>query len=81
MQIMASGGSWQNVTLAADSIERGAQYPSVIQLQGNVQIKMRGMILRADQAAFHEDSGEIDASGNVHIIPYPATDAPVPDAK
>lgn len=80
-QIMASGGSWRNVTLTARSIERGASHPSVVQLKGDVQIKMKGLILRADEAAFHEGTGEIHARGNVRVIPYPTIDTPAPDKK
>ena len=72
------------VSLAALSIEHGTQYPSVIHLKGNVEIKTpvcipvgQGgssvcageMIVRADEAEFHEDSGEIQAQGNVQITP------------
>jgi hypothetical protein len=71
-------------TLTANDIERGSQYPSAIHLKGGVeikapvcmQIKKRGklvcdgsMILRADEATYHEDSGKIEASGTVSITP------------
>ncbi len=65
-------------SLQADSIERGVRYPSVIQLRGNVQITSRTvvshspltlmiMVVRADEADYHEDSGEIEARGSVQI--------------
>lgn len=79
--IPASGGSWRNVTLAASSIERGVSYPSVIQLKGNVQIKLKGMILRAEEATFREGTGEIEARGNVRIVPYPVIEETAPGEK
>ncbi len=65
-------------TLQADSIERGLRYPSVIELRGNVQITSRTvvrdsplslmiMVVRADEADYHEDSGEIEARGSVQV--------------
>jgi len=74
--ILASGGSWVNVNLAASHIERGASYPSVIHLKGNVEIKMKGLKLFADEADFNENDGKIEARGVVRVIPYPAVDAP-----
>jgi hypothetical protein len=72
------------VSLTALSIVRGAQYPTVISLKGSVEIKTPvclpsgknnalvcdgEMIVHADEAEFHEDSGEIQAHGNVQITP------------
>ncbi len=72
------------VELSALNIERGNVYPSVIQLRGNVEIKTPvclpvgkrqamicdgEMILRADEAEFHEESGQIEAHGNVSVTP------------
>jgi lipopolysaccharide assembly outer membrane protein LptD (OstA) len=74
-QIPASGGAWVNVQVAANSIERGAQYPSIIHLKGNVEIKMKGLKLFADEAEFNEADGEIEARGVVRVVPYPAVDA------
>jgi lipopolysaccharide assembly outer membrane protein LptD (OstA) len=65
-------------SLQADSIERGVRYPSVIQLRGNVQITSRTvvsdtplsmmiMVVRADEADYHEDTGEIEARGSVQV--------------
>ena len=74
----------RTVALTALSIERGAHYPSVIKLQGNVEIKTPvclrvgkkselvcdgDMIVRADEAEFHEDTGQIEAHGNVSVTP------------
>jgi hypothetical protein len=70
--------------LTALSIERGAGYPSTINLKGAVEIKTPAcfptgkhgkmtcdgyMILRADEATYHEDSGEIEARGIVTVTP------------
>lgn len=77
LHVMATGPS-NRVMLEADNIERGAAYPSVIQLKGNVQIKAKAvvqesplslmvMVVRADEASYHEDTGEIEARGNVHV--------------
>src|SRR5262245_41114126 len=62
------------VSLEADRIERGPAYPSVIQLRGNVEIKTKTvaqrdplslmiMVVRADEAEYHEDTGEIEGWG------------------
>ena len=67
-----------SATIQADSIERPVQYPSVIRLKGNVQIatKIRAqgaplilmiMVVRADEADYHEDTGEIEARGSVQV--------------
>ena len=70
--------------MAATSIERGTHYPTVIRLTGSVEIKTpvclptgknralvcdEDMIVQADEAEFHEDTGEIRARGNVQITP------------
>jgi len=72
------------VYLSADNIERGHTYPSIIQLKGNVEIKTPvclpvgrhektvcdgAMILHASEAEFHEDTGEIEAHGDVKVTP------------
>jgi len=68
------------VTVAALEIERGAEYPTVVHMKGSVEIRMRVcvvtgpgntqacagyMVMRADAADYHEDSGQIEARGNV----------------
>ena len=75
------------VLLSALSIQRGAEYPSLVELKGNVEIrtpvcvktsktasKMTHIcdgetVLRADEAVFHEDTGEVEARGNVTVTP------------
>lgn len=73
----------QPVSVAALEIERGAEYPTIVHLRGSVEIRMpvcvrtgpgngqacNGyVILHADEADYHEDSGKIDARGNVTVI-------------
>ena len=70
------------VSLTALHIERGVEYPSVVTLNGNVEIKTPvcrpadngwsmdcygEIVVRADGAKFHEDSGQIEASGHVVV--------------
>ena len=66
------------VMLAALSIERGTSYPSVIHLKGNVEIKVKTVVrqdpfslmimeVHADEADYHEGTGEIEARGKVHV--------------
>jgi hypothetical protein len=77
-------GSSRPVSLTAISIVRGAEYPTVISLKEGVEIKAPVclaigkmsalvcdgyMIVHADEVEFLEDSGEIQAHGNVQITP------------
>jgi hypothetical protein len=77
-------GGRGSTTLSALSIEREAQYPGVVSLKGNVEIRTPVclpvgkahapvcdgyMIVHADEAEFHEDSGQIEARGNTVVIP------------
>ena len=72
------------ISVQALSIERGLHYGDVIHLKGAVEIKTPvclavgkkgalvcegAMILRADEADLHEDTGEIEARGNVRVTP------------
>jgi lipopolysaccharide assembly outer membrane protein LptD (OstA) len=72
------------VAVSAFNISRGATYPSNVYLSGGVEIKtpvclpvgQNGepvcdgmMVLRADEAILHEDTGEIEAHGNVSVTP------------
>ena len=77
LSLMATGPLGR-VTLEADSIKRQPSYPSVIQLKGNVEIKTKTvvqdsplslmiMVVRADEADYHEDTGEIEARGTVRV--------------
>jgi hypothetical protein len=70
-------------TVSARSIERGVGYPSVIRLKGDVEIRTpvcfqtgKGTetvcygytIIRADEAEYHEDTGEVEAHGKVTVV-------------
>ena len=72
------------VSVKALSIERGMHYGEVIHLKGQVEIKTpfcmstgKGaelvcagdMVVRADEADLHEDTGEIEARGDVRLTP------------
>src|SRR5438067_653938 len=65
-------------TIQANSIERAVRYPSVIHLKGDVQIttkigvsdapvRLMIMVVRADEADYHEDTSEIEARGSVQM--------------
>jgi hypothetical protein len=77
-----NGGSL--VRLSALHIQRGLPYPSIVEMKGNVEIETPvclpageegkvicdgHMIVHADEAKFHEDTGEIEATGNVVVTP------------
>ena len=55
-------------TFAANHIESSGDR---FQLRGNVEINTNTLILRADEADYHWDTGELDARGNVHVRPIP----------
>jgi len=67
---------------AASEIERGSDYPSVIHLKGDVEVRMPvciaagpgavqrcagDIVLHADEIDLHEQSGQIDARGAVTV--------------
>ncbi|HKD08238.1 MAG TPA: hypothetical protein VKB79_20220 [Bryobacteraceae bacterium] len=58
--------------LSAESIQRGASYPSIVHLSGNVEVRSTGFIVQADSADYDEGSGEVRARGDVIVKPYPA---------
>ncbi len=64
-------GARGGAALAAMSIEREVTYPSIVHLNGAVEIRTNGFILHADKADYDERTGEIDASGTVKVTPYP----------
>ncbi len=43
----------------------------VFRLRGNAEITTNTLIIQADEADYHWDTGEIDSRGNVHIKPIP----------
>jgi hypothetical protein len=62
------------IHLIAARMQRDAPDPaatkvltSAIQLRGDVEIKTEHMVLRADEADYHEDTGEIEVRGNVRV--------------
>ena len=61
-QIATPEGS--NVVFAADNIQRQEQ---VMQLRGNVEIRTHDMALHADDVAYNQKTGEIEARGTVRI--------------
>ena len=82
--------SVQPVSVAAMEIESELPHPSVMHLKGSVEIKTPvclhagrrnelvcdgSVVLRADEANFHEDTGQIEAKGNVKVTREKSTDA------
>ena len=63
-QIMIATPEGPNIGLTAAAIQRQAP---VTQLRGNVEIRTKDMILRADEAEYNENTGEIEARGTVRI--------------
>jgi len=74
----------REVRMTANEIARIGEYPSAIHLKGGVEIRTPAclpvgkngklicdgvMILRADEATYHEDSGQIEAQGSVTVVP------------
>jgi lipopolysaccharide assembly outer membrane protein LptD (OstA) len=55
-------------TFAANHVESSGV---LFQLRGNVEINTITLSLRADEADYHWDTGEIEARGNVHVKPIP----------
>jgi lipopolysaccharide assembly outer membrane protein LptD (OstA) len=68
------------LTLDPQANLTSAEIESVLQLRGNVQVRMCApsshgcekwsILLRADAVDYNEQTREIDAHGNVHIEPY-----------
>ena len=61
MIAMPEGG---NIGLSATVIQRQAP---VVQLRGNVEIRTRDMLLRAEEVNYNENTGEIEARAAVYI--------------
>lgn len=76
----------QPISIAARQIERELPYNGIVHLKGSVEIKTPVclatgpgnahtcagyVVLRADQADFHEESGQIEADGNVKLTREP----------
>jgi hypothetical protein len=70
------------LTLSPQPNLTSAEIESVLQLRGDVQVRMCApsshgcdkwsILLRADAVDYNEQTREIDAHGNVHIDPYTA---------
>ena len=45
---------------------------SSLQLKGNVEVTTDGAVLKADEADYHCDTGEIEPLGNVHMKVTPS---------
>ena len=83
--------SLRPLSVSAMDITKDLPYPSVIHLKGNVEIRTPvclataenpagwscdgSVVLRADEADLHEDTGEIDARGNVRVTRERSRDA------
>src|SRR5579883_1355239 len=78
-----NGSADGRAIVSARSIERGVEYPSVIRLKGEVEIRTpvclksgKGTekvcygetVVRADEAEYHEDTGEVEAHGKVTVV-------------
>jgi len=48
----------------------------VFRLKGNVTITTATVLVQADEADYHWDTGEIDSRGNVHVRPIPYRTSP-----
>jgi len=71
------------VDLAANSMETesnpspaAGKSPVIVHLKGDVEIRMRWaeasperLVMHADAADFHEDTGEVETHGNVTVTP------------
>lgn len=56
-----------NVDLSAIAIHRQEPALNVVRLIGSVEIKTKDMLLRADEADYNDNTGEIVARGTVRI--------------
>jgi lipopolysaccharide assembly outer membrane protein LptD (OstA) len=62
--VMIATPEGPNIGLTATAIQRQAP---MIQLRGDVEIRTKDMILRADEANYNQNTGEIEAHGTVRI--------------
>jgi len=72
--LVSKQGKRGPVYASALEVVKGVDYPSIAHLKGNVEIRANGFVLHAEQADYDEQTGEIKASGNVSVIPYPPMD-------
>jgi lipopolysaccharide assembly outer membrane protein LptD (OstA) len=69
--LVSTQGTRGPVFASARNVVKGVPYPSIAHLKGDVEIRANGFVLNAEQADYDEQTGEIKASGNVSIRPYP----------
>ena len=82
--------SLRPIAVTAGEIQRELPYPSVMHLKGNVEIRTPvcvratpgkayscdgSVVVRADEADLHEDTGQIEARGNVKVTRERSADA------
>jgi lipopolysaccharide assembly outer membrane protein LptD (OstA) len=60
-------GQKYGCVLSAQSIERGADYPSVIHARGAVKVQFGEIVLTADAVDYDEATGDIEPSGHVRL--------------
>jgi lipopolysaccharide assembly outer membrane protein LptD (OstA) len=58
----------REVNVLASSIE-AVNPVRVVRFKGDVEMKINGLELRADEVDYHWDTGEIEPLGNVHLKP------------
>jgi lipopolysaccharide assembly outer membrane protein LptD (OstA) len=63
--LMIATPAGNNISLAADEMERRAPNRNIIHLKGNVEIRAKDMVLHSDEATYNENTGEIEATGSV----------------
>ena len=68
-----------HVAITADRQEKDG---ALVRCRGQVEIATGNTLLRADEADFHSDTGEIELRGNVRLkllAPAPRKESPHPD--
>jgi hypothetical protein len=80
-----NGSADGRAAVSARAIEREGGYPAVIHLKGDVEIRTPVCfksgkntdetvcygytVIRADEAEYHEDTGQVEAHGKVTVVP------------
>ena len=68
-----SGPGGQTTYIKANSIQRDESDKAILRMKGSVQIAHKsglqdpGTVIKADEAVYHSDTGEIEAQGNVRV--------------
>jgi len=63
--LMIATPAGNNLSLAANEMERREPNRNIIRMKGNVEIRSREMILNSDEATYNQNTGEIEATGTV----------------